>query len=94
MSGKYFKTNLNIEEMIRKLRKQMPDINWRIGDSEYDNFYIRGKTAENIKIKITEEGKNEFYLGIYFYSMKKDIDEKEKQNLKKKYLGKVLKILI
>ena len=60
----------------------MPEINWKLGDSEYEHFYIRGTTPENIKIKITEEDANEFYLGIYFYLLKNDIEETEKQTLK------------
>ena len=39
-----------------------------MGDSHYKGFYVRGRTKDGIKIKVTEEDEpGKYYLGIYFY---------------------------
>ena len=54
--------------MISILREKISSIDWRMGDSHYEGFYVRGRTKEGIKIKITEEDEpGKYYLGIYFY---------------------------
>lgn len=69
--GCIFKSELDIKSMILILRKKIPNIEWRMGDSEYDGFYVLGNTKNGIKIKITEEDDpGKYYLGIYFYSTK------------------------
>ena len=60
--------------MVSILRKKIPSIEWRMGDSHYEGFYVRGTTKDRIKIKITkEDGPGEYHLGIYFYATNHDI---------------------
>ena len=63
-----FRSKLNIKLMILILRVRIPSIEWSMGDSHWEGFYVRGRTKDGIKIKITEEdGPGKYYLGIYFY---------------------------
>lgn len=63
-----FSSKRDIKSMISILRIKMPFIKWRMGDSEYDGFYVLGRVRNGIKIKITEEDEPGIYhLGIYFY---------------------------
>lgn len=63
-----FRSTLDIKSMISILREKIPRIKWRMGDSEYDGFYVLGRTKNRIKIKVTEEDRPGIYcLGIYFY---------------------------
>ena len=64
----YIWSKLDIKSMISILRKKIPSIEWMMGDSHYEGFYVLGRTKDGIKIKITEEdGPGEYYLGFYFY---------------------------
>lgn len=64
-----FRSKLDIKPMVSILREKIPGIEWRMGDSYYEGFYVRGRTKDGIKIKIAEEdGPGKYYLGIYFYS--------------------------
>lgn len=64
-----FRSEIDIKSMISILRKKIPSIEWRMGDREYDGFYVLGHAKNGIKIKITEEDEpGKYYLGIYFYS--------------------------
>lgn len=63
-----FRSKLDLKSMISILRDKIPNIDWRMGDSHNEGFYIRGRTKDKIKIKITEEnGPEQYYLGIYYY---------------------------
>ena len=63
-----FLSKLDIKSMISTLREKIPSIDWRMGDSHYEGFYVKGHTKDGIKLKITEDdGPGKYYLGIYFY---------------------------
>jgi hypothetical protein len=63
-----FWSKLDIKSMISILRVKIPSIEWSMGDSHWEGFYVRGRTKDGIKIKITEEDEpGNYYLGIYFY---------------------------
>jgi hypothetical protein len=54
--------------MISNLHEKMPGIDWKMGDSYYEGFYVRGRTKHGIKIKIAQEDEpGKYFLGIYFY---------------------------
>lgn len=63
-----FRSKHDIKSMISILREKIYSIDWRMGDSYYEGFYVLGRTKDGIKIKITEEDEpGKYYLGIYFY---------------------------
>ena len=63
-----FRSTLDIKSMISILREKISNIDWKMGDSEFDGFYVRGRTNNGIKIKITKEDRPErYFLGICFY---------------------------
>ena len=77
-----FESNRDIKSMISILRKKIPSIEWRMGDSEYDGFYVLGRTKDRIKIKITEEDEpGTYFLGIYFYSTNHSFDTVRRQQV-------------
>ena len=77
-----FESKLDIKSMISILRKKIPNIEWRMGDSEYDGFYVLGRTKDRIKIKITEEDEpGKYFLGIYFYSTNHAFDPVRRQQV-------------
>jgi hypothetical protein len=59
--------------MISILRKKLPHIEWRMGDSDYEGFYVLGRTMDGIKIKITKDDEiGKYLLGIYSYGTNND----------------------
>jgi hypothetical protein len=80
-----FESHLDVRAMIRLLRLKLRDINWKLGDSEYEGFYVLGRTEDGIRVKITEDpgpGWNappsygsdvsrKYHLGVYFFQMEK-----------------------
>jgi len=89
-----FESQLDVQAMMRRLSRGLPDIQWKLGDSEYDGFYVLGRTNDGTRIKITEEPgpgwcgqppygedvSRKYYLGVYlyFYAMKKDMAKSDK----------------
>ena len=87
-----FESHLDVQAMIRRLSRRLPNIQWKLGDSEYDGFYVLGRTNDGIRIKITEEPgpgwcglpsfgsdvSGKYYLGVYFYAVKKDIPKSDR----------------
>lgn len=83
-----FESHLDVQAMIRLLSCGLPDIQWKLGDSECEGFYVLGRTESGIRIKITEEpgpGWNappvdgsevsrRYHLGVQFFDLMKDMD--------------------
>lgn len=89
-----FESHLDVQAMIRLLRCRLREIKWKLGDSEYDGFYVLGRTNDGTRIKITEEPgpgwcappsygsdvSRTYYLGVYlyFYARKKDMAKSDR----------------
>ncbi len=68
IEGVYFFSELNIKEMVLILRTKLANINWKVGDSDYEGYYVLGHSKDKIRIKITTEDETgNYYLGIYFW---------------------------
>lgn len=76
----------DIRSLLGLLKRDCPTYDWVIRDSEYDGFYIRGRTELQDKFRIVEEGKCfclEFYYSdipendaaIVFAQVKSQIEE-------------------
>ena len=77
-----FESKRDIKSMISILRKKIPDIEWRMGDSDYEGYYVLGRTEDGIRVKITEEDEpGTYFLGIYFYSTNHFIDPMRRQQV-------------
>ena len=82
-----FESHLDVQAMIRRLSCRLPDIQWKLGDSEYDGFYVLGRTKDGIRIKITEEPgpgwnappscgsdvSSRYHVGVYFFGTGVDV---------------------
>ncbi len=94
INGLLFSSPFDVKSMVSILREKIPHINWRMGDSYYEGFYVLGRTKEEVKIKITEEDvPGKYYLGIYFYDIDPKLDTFEKQMMNKKLQHEVLKTI-
>jgi hypothetical protein len=64
-----FRSVLSIRSMVSILEDKLPQFSWRVGDSEYDGFYVLGKDAAGGKVKIIEEDDSgTYHIGIHFYA--------------------------
>lgn len=94
INGFLFSSPFDVKSMTSILREKIPHINWRMGDSHYEGFYVLGRTKEEVKIKITEEDvPGKYYLGIYFYDTDPKLDTFQKQMMNKKLHHEVLKAI-
>jgi len=77
-----FESKHDIKSMISVLRKKISIIEWRMGDSDYEGYYVLGRTEDGIKVKITKEDEpGKYYLGIYFYSTNHTFDRVRRQQV-------------
>lgn len=77
-----FESKHDIKSIISVLRKKISNIEWRMGDSDYEGYYVLGRTEDGIKFKITKEDEPGTYsLGIYFYSTNHSFDTVRRQQV-------------
>lgn len=71
LTGVLFHSKLGTPEMAARLQEQMPEFNWRLGDSDlYRYYYVVGRRTDGLEIKITPEDEpDQYYLGVYFHAM-------------------------
>ena len=84
-----FDCSLDVHEMRSLLCEQLPDIRWKLGDSEHEGFYLLGHTETGIRIKITEEsdadgsapsvsspsGSRKYHLGVHYFASQEDLGQ-------------------
>ncbi len=64
LSGAYaFESPLDLFDMVRLLQKNDPGWNWRANDGEQE-FYLTGRPAKSVRLKIVEDGKNRFVFAV------------------------------
>lgn len=91
INGLHFKSSLDVSSMVLMLRDKMPGVRWRIGDSEYEGFYVLGHTEQGLKIKISEDEKPGLYhLGVYSYSADNALGGRRRKELTKQLQRDVL----
>jgi hypothetical protein len=73
--AKSFKSPLSVEEMVKALQTNVPDISWGGPESEYDDLYVLGRTADGVKIRIL---RYEAYDEIEVYFPSRYSDERKK----------------
>ncbi len=71
-TGAYFRSRLATRQMVGRLEQELPEYEWRVGDSDqYRDYYLRGKRADGVHLKIEPEDEpDEYYLGVYFGEMR------------------------
>jgi hypothetical protein len=73
--AKSFKSPLSVDEMVKALQTNVPEVSWGGRESEYDDLYVLGRTADGVKIRILNyEAYDE--LEVYFPS--RYFDERKK----------------
>jgi hypothetical protein len=79
--------NLDAHAIRSLLREKLPDIKWKLGDSEHEGFYVLGHTETGVRVKITEESEADgstltasgrrvprrYYVGVHFFGSKEDV---------------------
>ncbi len=91
-----FKSELDIKSMISVLRKKIPSIEWRMGDSDnlYYGYYVLGHAKNGIKIKIIEEDESgKYYLGIYFYGTKHPFSPEQELKVAAKLQHRIMRAI-
>ena len=90
----YFFSELDVKEMVLILRKKLASIEWRLGDSDYEGFYVLGHSKDKIRVKITSEDEiGNYYLGIYFWKTHGSLSPKMKYKLRRNFQEQVLSAL-
>ena len=81
--GTEFRSRQSIQELSTILPERLPQLEWRLRDSEYDGLYIAGRTTDGAKVKITSEGKQGCYrLDVYSYLMNAEVSPDEKERIR------------
>jgi len=66
-TGTYFRSRLGTPEMADRLRAELPEFDWHLGDSDYFRYYyVRGERADGLRVRIEpEDDPDAYYLGVY-----------------------------
>lgn len=79
-----FSTSMNMEEMLEVLRVGKLPLEWSMRESEYDGDYIKGMTADQIKVRVIdaskEETKRQFEFEVYFPSLGGELSDNRKND--------------
>lgn len=77
-----FSTNMSIEEMLTVLRAGKIPLEWSMRESEYEGDYIKGMTADHIKVRVIDNSKvdaeGRFGFEVYFPSLDSECSENRK----------------
>ena len=79
--------NLDAKTIVSLLGEKLSDLRWKLGDSEYEGFYILGRSENGIRVKITEETEangstpsasgrgvpRRYHLGFHFFVSKENL---------------------
>ena len=73
---------MNTDEMFTVLRVGKLPFEWSMRESEYDGDYIKGMTADHIKVRVIDRSKDEakgrFAFEVYFPSLGGELADKRK----------------
>jgi hypothetical protein len=93
-NGIEFKSNLSIHSLALVLSEKMLYINWKTCDSEYEGFYVLGRTEKGVKVKITyEDYPNKYFLGVYFYQANPPVDQNQRPKVIEKLQKEIFQAL-
>ncbi|UPT75885.1 MAG: hypothetical protein M0D55_09560 [Elusimicrobiota bacterium] len=88
-----FSTNMSMEEMLAILRVGKIPLEWSMRESEYEGDYIKGTTADHIKVRVIDNTKvdaeGRFGFEVYFPS----VDSECSENRKSEFLDFVRKTI-
>lgn len=88
------RTKLGVRDLIGRLGAQLDDFQWRCGDSELQGYYVLGKRADGLKVKIERDGDTDVWqLGVYTHGIFPALESSERNQLKSDTTARVLQAI-